>query len=204
MITNYATLQTAIANWLNRSDLTTAIPEFIQIAEARFRADERCRKLEDGGAFVISADGEALPSDLMSIESWYHDGPTYFGPIDVVPANELGARKGSHPSGAPAAAALIDGLAYFAPAPDGAYNTRMTYWRTVEPLGVSTSTNWLLDDHPDVYLFGALAETAPFLKDDERVALWETKAEAALNRLSKATQNKQFGGSLRRSFRPIG
>ena len=40
-LTTYSEPKTAIANWLDRSDLDDRIPEFIQLAEARHRRDLR-------------------------------------------------------------------------------------------------------------------------------------------------------------------
>jgi len=45
-IGNYSELNTAVANWLNRDDLTDRIPEFIVLAEARFNRVLRIRAME--------------------------------------------------------------------------------------------------------------------------------------------------------------
>ena len=45
-ISNYTELQTAVANWLDRDDLTARIPEFIALAEARFNRVLRLRSME--------------------------------------------------------------------------------------------------------------------------------------------------------------
>lgn len=204
-ITTYAQLQTSVATWLDRSDLTAVVPDFIALAEAGFRRDRRCRKLQDRGTFSVSADGATLPTDLQSLEAWWHDGPTYYGPIEVVGADQLGtikARMGE--TGAPRFAALVDGVAYFAPEPDATYDTRMTYWRTVESLSDTVTTNWLLASHPDLYLYGSLVEASPYLKDDERVALWQMQLDVRLEQLHAYTWNRQMGGTMRRQHRAFG
>ena len=205
MITNYASLQSTVMDWLDWPDLENAVPTFIQMAEAKFRRDARCRKLQDRGMFLISADGAQLPPDLQSLEAWWHDGPTYYGPIEIVGADQIGALKARYgPSGPPAYAALVDGTAVFAPAPDGSYTTRMTYWRTITPLSDENTTNWLLESHPDVYLYGSLVESAPYLKDDGRIETWGVLLERALNELHRSTWDRQFSGTMRRQVRPIG
>lgn len=207
MITDYDSLLAAITGWLNRSDLTEAVKTFVQLAERRFRRDERCRKLQDRGTFSISANGDALPSDFQALQSWYHDGGTYFGPIEIVGADQLGTLKGLHgATGVPRYAAVVDGTVRYAPAPDGTYSTKMLYWRKIEALSASNPTNWLLDEHPDLYLYGALAHSGSYLKDapagdvDPRAEL-----DAILNELGRATWNQQYGGgTMRRQFSPIG
>lgn len=205
MITDYASLQAAIATLLNRTDLTDAIKGFIQDVESELRDDDRARKLTDRGTLSVSGDGMSLPSDLTQIESWYHDGSSYYGPIEIVSANqipELKLRCGA--SGVPAYAAITDGKARFAPAPDGTYSTKMTYWRSLTPLSTSNTTNWLLLTRPDIYKYGAARFSAPMLRDDTRLAVWDAIYQRALEQLSDATQREQYGGSLRRQFTPIG
>jgi hypothetical protein len=45
-ISNYDELKTAVANWLERSDLTSRIPEFIAFGEDRIGTDLRIRAME--------------------------------------------------------------------------------------------------------------------------------------------------------------
>lgn len=204
MITDYASLQAAIGDWLNRTDVS--IPVFIQLAEANLRRDRRARKLQDLGTFVITEDGGELPSDFLSLESWAHAGPTYYGPIEITSMDGLADQKRAlGPNGVPRFAALVEGGAYFAPAPSSSFSTRLVYWRKILPLSDENPTNWLLTDHPDIYLYGSLIESAPYLREDERIALWEDRYGKALNSLDIATQNAQFGGRIvRRPRRAIG
>lgn len=202
-ITDYASLQTQIENVLNRDDIDADAPMLIQLAEQRFERDERCRKLQYKGTFTISAEGDTLPTDFDSIEDWYHDGPTYYGPIESVPlhvVSQYNAKYGG--SGVPRVAAFIEGAVYYGPSTDGTYSTKMTYWRKILPLSATQTTNWLLLDSPDIYLFGALVEAEPFLKNDARVALWKSKLDEALEALDSETKRKQFSGKMVRRVRP--
>lgn len=205
MITTYAELQTSIANWLIKTNLTATIPEFIQLAEARLRRDVRARKLQNT-TLAVSTENVTLPSDFRSLESLAHDGSTYYGPIDIVTADKLPlikARLGA--TGVPSHAAILDMVIRFAPTPDGTYTLDFSYWRKLDALSASNTSNWMLDDHPDIYLYGALLESAPFLKDDARVPVWERRYEQALEELHSLTQDNQFGGgSSARHYTPIG
>jgi hypothetical protein len=197
-ITSYATLKTEVANWLNRSDLSSDAGTFVQLAEQSFERDERCRKLADRGTFNITADGDTLPSDFDSMEAWYHNGASsFYGEIEIVPA-EIVQRYNRQfgPTGTPAVAAITEGVVRYGPAPDATYATLMTYWRKIVPLSDSQTDNWLLLDSPDIYLYGALVEAEPFLKNDPRMALWQAKLERALNMLAEETQRKQLSGTM--------
>lgn len=205
MITDYASLQTAVARTLNRADLDSAIPGLIQRAEDDLLLNEDVVKHTDRGAVLVSADGLQLPSDIYRLDRWYHDGPTYYGPIHTVDAAgiaDLKARLGA--TGVPAYVAIVGDRARFAPAPDDAYTTRMTYWRRITRLSDSQTTNWLLEEYPSIYLYAALLEAAPFLKDDERIPVWATRLEQKIEALRDRNQALQYGGALVRQVTPIG
>lgn len=206
-ITNYSELQTAVANWLDRSDLTARIPEFIDLAEAQLQDDERVRKLKVNPSFAVASEKTNLPSDFDHIETIYHDGPTYWGPLDNVGIAVLSEMKASiEDVGVPRAYAIIDGQQiWVSPEPDGSFDLVLAYWLDIPKLSGTQTTNWLLTDHPHVYLFATLMEAEPFLKHDERIATWERKLERALMLLDKAIDNEQFSGDLvQRPNRPIG
>ena len=68
-ISNYTELQTAVANWLDRDDLTARIPEFISLTEARFNRILRIRAMETEAdqATVAGTRSYALPSDYRQM-----------------------------------------------------------------------------------------------------------------------------------------
>ena len=64
-INTYSTLQTAVANWLDRDDLTARIPEFIALAETRINRALRIRAMETVSTAISTASGTreyALPT----------------------------------------------------------------------------------------------------------------------------------------------
>ncbi len=69
----------------------------------------------------------------------------------------------------------------FIPIPDASYLVELTYWRRIPPLSDTNTTNWILSDHPDAYLYGALVQSAPYLMDDSRITTWGTLFTAALD-----------------------
>ena len=191
---------------MNRPDLTAEPPAWIQSAEAELRRDERVRQLQDHGTFSITGDGIALPADLDYVESWYLDGPLFYGEIEVVGAEALAHRKALFgTSGVPRFAAIVAGTVRFAPSPDGTYDSTLTYWRSLPALSTGADTNWLLLAHPDIYEYAALVEAASFLKDDQRIAVWRSELERRLESLHARTSRSQFSGTMRRRpRRPIG
>jgi len=217
-ITNFSTLKTEVANTLNRSNMDTDIERFIQSFEDWARQDERLWKLSDRSTVQITGDGLALPSDFARLESWYHDTTTYMGPITIVPADEIGRLKASHGrTGVPQFAAITSGRVRFAPVPvsGDTYDTKMTYWRRPLRLSDSQTTNYLINEMPSLYLYGALLEAAPFLKNEDRIPVWErrlngsvqpdgTRSKGLIETWQESQTQEQYGGSIRRNFTPIG
>jgi hypothetical protein len=78
----------------------------------------------------------------------------------------------------------------------------MVYWQTITAL--LASTNWLVENHPDVYLYATLMEAAPYLKADPRIEVWKGFLEEALEGIHQDEWDRQWGGSLVRQIRPIG
>lgn len=212
MITNYTTLKTAVASWLNKADAATiaAIPEMIQLAEARFNRNTVIRKLVTA-TLTVDAESEALPTDFSRLDSLSHTGTNnIYGDLDTVGFGQLAVVTQQYgPTGHPRKVALIPtlpvgGVAWFAPPPDASYPLRISYWAGIAALSDQATTNWLLTAAPDVYMWGALAEAEPWLRNDERIAVWETKLGIALGEWELNAWDAQFSGAPRPQHRTFG
>lgn len=205
-ITTYAELQTAITDTLNRSDLSSVAPQFIELAEAGLRRDKRVRDLTCTGSLTVSQDDVSMPDDFARFAALYHDGPTYYRPIEIVSAEVLATMKARYTdSGVPRFAAILDGnRLFFAPEPDATYTLKAPYHRKLTALSDSNTSNWLLDEHPDIYLYASLLESAPYLRDDARLDTWGKLLERKLEELHEMNWEQQWSGNMRRQVRPIG
>ena len=74
-------------------------------------------------------------------------------------------------TGYPTAYTIVGSNLYLSPVPDSAYTLRMVYQQKVPAL--SSGTNWLMTNFPAVYLYASLCAAAPYLKDDNRLPVWE-------------------------------
>jgi hypothetical protein len=204
LVTTYATLQAAIVAELNRSDLTAAVKRFIRSAERRFQRDHRIRKAQDR-EFLVDADNAALPTDYQSLGELYHNGPTFYGKLDVVQPSELSRLKQTRgaTSGAPRNCSIIAGRLRFDPVPDQSYALRMWYWLKIDLLSDVNTVNWLLQDHDDLYFYGALLQSAPYLKGDARIPVWDKMYNERAEELHAATERAQYPGSLSRTAKPL-
>lgn len=195
-ITNYATLQTAIADFLNRDDLASVIPTFIRLAESRIDRDLRHWRMEKRSLADLDAQYSAIPADLLQpIRIQILDGAT--GEISPVSTAQMLQMRGDREdqAGRPVHYALTSGGLELFPTPDGTYSTSLVYYARVPALSVSNTTNWLLTEAPDVYLYGALVHTAPYLKDDARIQVWEALFAQGVDRLNASSDGAKYGGT---------
>lgn len=206
-ITNYSTLQSTVADYLNRSDLTSVIPTFIQLAEAQINRDVRHYKMETRSTATIDAGDQysQVPSDWietirMSIQG---TGTTVVNLLsrDAMADKRAGAED---TSGRPQFYTHADGQFNFYPTPDANYTAELLYFAKVPDLA-SNTTNWLLSDSPDVYLYGSLMHSAPYLAEDARIAVWAQLYAAGVKRLNDSSEEARHSGSgLKLKVRGLG
>ena len=80
------------------------------------------------------------------------------------------------------------------PTPDATTNFELLYYQKIPSL-ITNTDNWLLLEAPDVYLYGALLHSAPYLAEDARLAVWAQLYSAAVQRLNQTSEDAMFSGS---------
>ena len=195
-LSTYSALKTAIADFLNRDDLTSAIPTFIALAEARMNRELRTWRQEARSEATLDNQYSALPTNFSQvIRLQLLDAPT--SEVEPISTAQMTALRGSRNDmpGRPAYYAITaQGLELF-PTPDGTYDASLVYVARIPALSDSATTNWVLTDAPDVYLYGALVHSAPYLKDDPRIAVWESLHAAAVAALNAQSSEAKYGGT---------
>jgi hypothetical protein len=203
-ITTYAELQTAIENWLDRDDLTDRIPEFITLAEARFNRVIRAPDmLTRNDAFTVDGQYETLPTGFLEASRIaLSTSPVTL--LEYVTPQEMTEVR-SHTrssSGKPAYYTVTGGSFEFLPTPGSSYTASILYYAALTPL--ASGVNWLLTSHPDVYLFGALVEAEPYVRNDERLPLWKMRLDQSLAELNALNDRKRTPGAARPRIRGFG
>ena len=195
IITDYASLQFNVADFLNRTDLTDAIPTFIQLAEAEMKRvvktkhTNRSEIIVGSGASVIN-----LPPNTTQVKSLYVTAPVQSGGpiVPTSPEKVYQHRSANQTAGRPVYAAIIDLEALISPLTDQEYTVEAVVEGPFVPLSDSNPTNWILDDYQDVYLYGSLVASAPYLKNDERVPMWSTLFTKGLQQLEGARLDNEW------------
>ena len=208
-ITTYAELQTATANWLDRTDLTSRIPEFIELAEANFnRVIRQPDMVAKDDSFSIAGRYTTLPTDTLEIIRIVVD-LTPVIVLEYLTPEEISQRRIVMSStGKPYYFTMIGGSSNqleVLPSPDSTYTSSIVYYTRIAALSDSATSNWLLAAHPDIYLFGTLVEAEPYLKNDERMPMWTARLDKALNDLKLQGQRERHTASgLRMRSRVLG
>ena len=194
-LTTYAELKTSIGDWLNRADLTAVIADFISLCEADLNRKIRTRGNFTKASITIAAEYNALPSDFA-----FHDNlfltstspPTevLFRDMKNINAERMYRNGGT---GQPQYFSIAGSNYIVSPAPDSNYTAELSYYAKIAAL--STGTNWLLTKHPDLYLYGSLLQAAPYLKDDDRIQVWQNKYFQILESVNLEEERANYSGS---------
>jgi hypothetical protein len=193
---NYSNLQTAIANFLARDDLTTEIVDFIALTEADFNRRLRVRAMENSSSFTIDTETETLPTGFLQARSF------------VIPTNPKTAlqfmtpfhqaeTQGSSETGKPRAYSIEGTNFRFSPTPDASYTATLVFYKAFDSLSASVATNHILTNHPDVYLYGALYFASTFIRgmDPQTVGQFKAQYESGLQQVEMADEKDKYNAT---------
>jgi hypothetical protein len=193
-ISTYTGLKSAIADWLLRDDLAAVIPTFISLAEADIARKLRHRLDEKRVSTSLNEQYEVLPNDWLETVSINHTDGTEIRLVSTVGMADL--RRGGSASGKPMYYRISANEIEVYPTPDAEYPIELTYNARIPALSDAAPTNWLLTNNPDVFLYGALLHSAPYLSDDARAQVWGTLFEAAVAAMNAQSEAAKYSGPL--------
>lgn len=194
-ISTYSELKTAVANWINRTNLTSYVPDFIALGEARvYRECARIRGTETAVNSVIASGVIAVPTDYHSMKHLYIDNT----PVQFLKRKTAAWIYENYPvrssDNMPKYFAEDAGNIIFGPYPDSDYTVKGTYYKRLPALSDSNTTNWFLTNAPGLILFASLEEAEPFMKNDDRIELWQGKYGQLKQALLDEEATEQFSG----------
>lgn len=192
-ITNYSTLKSTIADYLNRADLTSQIETFIQLAEADMNSRLRCREQIVRARTTSNAEFVDVPSNWLEAINLHIVGGQQ--PLRYITLDEADTVNSLQVYTAPHFYSLMNGAIEIIPAPSVDIEIEMIYYSKIPALSDAATTNWLLTKSPDVYLYGALTHAAPFLMDDQRMPVFMQVYAARLQALQDESQKALHSGS---------
>ena len=194
----YAELKTNIANYLNRSDLTSYIDTFIDSTEAELNRRLRTKEMIKRATATADSQYLTVPTDwqeAINVEITSNN----FSPLfqQSIESLDVYRKSNNNAVGQPVYYAMVDDSIELAPTPDSSYTLQLTYYGKIDPLSDSNTSNFVSNDHPDVYLYGSLKHASIFLMEDERIPLFTNQFEKALEEIRLEQEKAAFGkGSL--------
>ena len=179
----YAELKTAIANYLNRSDLTSDIDTFIDNVEAELNRRLRTKDMIKRATATADSQYLTVPTDwieAINVEITSND----FSPLfqQSIESLDVYRKSNNNSTGQPIYFAMVDDSIELAPTPDAEYTLQLTYYAKISALSDSNTSNFVSVSHPDVYLYGALKHASIFLMEDERIPMFTQQFEKAFDR----------------------
>lgn len=201
-ITNYATLQSAIADYLNRQDLTSQIPLFIQFVEADLNTRLRSREMIVEDTITSVLGDVQLPADWLEAINLKIDGGKT--PVRYITLDEADQITSEKLYTKPTFYTIVDDVIRLVPAPSQNEDIDVIYYSKIPALSDVATTNWLLLKAPDVYLYGALVHAAPFLLDDQRIGTFGQFYSQRVDALGQDSYRAIHSGSplIARTRRP--
>lgn len=190
----YDTLVNSVRAWLNRDDLTNLqITEFIAMFEARMNRVLRHPEMEQIVTVTLTSGNNDLPADFLSMRAIYRDTQELKAMTPAAMAREYGTAQGI------SVAYTIVGSQprkiRLGPQPNANTPVTMVYYKKLVGVDVNNADNWLLNEHPDLYLYGTLLMAEAYLANDERLGIWKNAFDEALRELDRSAQNDRFGGA---------
>lgn len=191
-LSTYTELKAAVARWLRRDDLTADIPDFILMAEAQINRRLRVDPMVQVATAQIAAEYGTVPGDMISPIAYEltNAGGQPIYELQPVSQNRMVEIAGCNLTAQqPRQYAIVGEQFRYTPVPDQAYTALFTYWKRLDALSDTNASNWLLARYPDAYLYGTLLQTAPFLKDDDRLGTWGALFKAVLDDIEDADRS---------------
>jgi hypothetical protein len=270
-LTNYTDLQTGIQNWLQRTDLSTVIPDFIMLFEREANRRLRVREMEaiatltptatvnvtgaanngsgairltlastsppwngdqvtvasvggtteangtfqvslidtthvdlvgstftnayTSGGTVSEVGSAALPADYIG----WRGNPIWIGnpnrELEFAEPAVMVSRYPNIPIDLPSLFTIEASI--FRVMPQDPTPIKFLYYQKIPALSNTNTTNWLMSAHPDLYLFGALAEAHGFTVAPEYLELWKSRRDELFDEVIRVDARTRGPSNIR-------
>lgn len=196
-LSTFTELKASIADFLNRSDLTSVIPDFITLSEADMARRLRHWRMESRTTLTVSGQFTDLPAGFIEVTK-VSLSDTTARRMEAISRGQMQTlrEKDDDTAGKPQYYTLTGGQLEVWPTPDDTYSVDFAYMK-FDDLSDSNTSNWVLTNHPDAYLYGALLQAAPYLSDDIRIPVWEGKYETAIVEINNDSKRADLGSNPR-------
>ena len=197
-ISTKAELNTAVANWLNRSDLTARIPEFISLAEASFNRNLRTREMLVRSTAPAASQYLGLPADFLEMANIELTSTTPPKRLIYITSDRSDDYRGknNNTAGTPGYYTIEGTSIQLFPTPDVSVTVQLNYYRDIPALSglADSGNNWLLLGHPDIYLYGTLLQASPYIMDPQSAQQWDSLLARSMQEIQMADEKTRYSG----------
>lgn len=192
-LTNHGELKTAVANWLEDSNQSSRIPEFIALAEDRIAQDLRVRDMETEVDLTISSEDTSLPSGFLEARRLYlNTNPKK--DLTFVTPHHMADIWASSQTGEPDVFTIEGGNLRVGPIPDSSYTGKLLYYKRYDALSGDSDTNWIFSNARGLYLYASCLEGSIFLENDTDIAKYSQLYGDILKRVNDAERRGRYTG----------
>lgn len=186
-IATYDDLIQVIQDWLKDSTLEDQAPAFIALAEARMN---RLLITTDMEYTVTSAGASslALPPDYRGLR-YIHVSTDPRKVLKFLSPDNFHAKWDADDTGEPENYTIIGGTLYIGPSSSD--DVAITYTRTLAALSTDNTSNWMLEQNPDVYLAGSLMHAEIYGWNNERAVDFKGFWEEGISEINAANARKK-------------
>jgi len=189
-ITTYAELQTAISTWTGDTFTSAQVQEFIALVEARLNRLLRTQEMETRATATVSGEYLILPDDFLEQRSIEIGGDQRLEYVTPAQMSEYQTETGE-----PRYYTVTDGQFRFQPVPANSYSLEVVYYKKIPALAVGNTTNWVLDNHPDLYLASCLTMAEVFGWNDGRAAGFKAAGAEIIAEIESQELKRRVGSS---------
>lgn len=193
-ITTYGELKTAVANWIERDDLTSRIPEFIVLAESRINQELRCRENEKRITASITTEYFDIPSNFMEMRNFQmNTDPIQH--LNYLSPEQMDIFRPNSTTGQPKVYTIHGTEFQVKPVPDTTYTAEMTYFYELTAFSTDSDSNTVLTKFPGLYLYASLIAAGPFLENPELLGTWVNMYTALKDKVNDRDSIGRFSGT---------
>lgn len=192
----YQELKDAVLAFSNSQVIEQSIDTFIDLCEADMSRRIRHWRMEKRSTADLDTQYTSLPTDFYEpVRISITSGDTYV--LEAADTQMIAKERQriSNATNRPRLFSIVDGTIEVWPSPDATYTLEMIYVSKIDALSSSNASNWILQYFPDTYLYGTLLHAAPFLGEDQRLPVWSSLYDKAVEAINQDSQSAKFGGA---------
>lgn len=190
-LATYSELVSTVESYLARSDLTSIIPTFVQLAQQRMTRDLRTREMLKVSTTTATDGTVEIPTDFLEMREIHFQGNP---PITLMyeSPDKFFRDMMTTTSGLPVYYTIIGYEFQFAPTPDSSKTLQLLYYAKPTFISSTVSSNLYLANYSDALLYATLAEAEPYLMNDNRIQVWATMYDRAIQNIMESDIGKKF------------